>query len=470
VFGRYQRYDADTAGFGLVEPDAYAPGSPRIEILYPFQEFDKFTLGYHGNGLGTPVADRVSVVAYYQDNDRRLNNNITGISLGAPGSELQIRTQNFTDIGTVGGRLEAAKLAWGRVMWTYGVDFFRDDSKNADASETTVLGFGPPMISVDSTPSIPNATYQSVGVFAQADWQITDRGAVILGARWQSVQAKIKETPGLGDPLTRNTDQTLVAALNALYGVTDNVTLVGTVGRAFRSPNLVERFFEGPTPEGGGFQVRNPDLEPETSLNVDLGVRYKDRTLYAEAFVFQNEIRDGIRIDATGDSVMSLPSFWNVNVDKLRFRGVELLADVQLPAGFSVGANYTHFDTKDVGAIERGEPENPVGDSYSDKLVAHLRYAHPGHRVWAEYEFRWNGERKDVFAPGQLPPVGDVLPAFTAHSLRAGLVVFRSGLHTQRVGVAVTNLTNALYAEFANTAFFRPQPRRGVLVTWDMTF
>ena len=464
VFGRYQRYDADTSGFGLVEPDAYAPGSPRIDILYPFQTFDKFTLGYRGRQLNTPVADRVSFVGYYQDNDRQLNNDITGIPLGAPGTELQIHTKNVTDIGTVGGRLEASKLAWGSVMWTYGADFFHDDSKNADVSETTILGFGPPMTSVDSTPSIPNATYQSIGAFAQADWQVTNRASLILGARWQNVRAETKETPGLSEPLVGESDQTVVAALNALYSVTRNVTLIGTVGRAFRSPNLVERFFSGPTPEGGAFQVRNPNIEPETSLNFDLGVRYQDRRFSFEGFFFHNTIRDGIRIAATGDSIMGLPTFWNTNVDKLRFLGLELAGEALLPYGFLVRANYTHFDTKDVN-----DPENPVGDGYDNKLVARVRYTHPTNRLFAEYEFRWNGERGDVFTVAT-PPVGDVLPAFTTHSIRAGWVFFQRGMLQQRIGVAVTNFTNELYAEFANAAFFRPQPRRGLLITWDMTF
>ncbi len=464
MWGKYERYDADTSGFGLIEPAEYTDETVRIEILYPFQTFDKFTAGYRGSRLNTPIADNVEFIAYYQDNDRQLNNNITGIPLGPPGAELQFFTENYTNIETFGARLEAKKLAWGSVMWTYGVDFFRDDSENADTSATIILGFGPPMESVDSVANLQNATYASVGVFAQADWQVTDRASLILGARWQDVTAKTKDTPGYTDPLITDSDQTIVAALNALYSVTDNVTLVGTVGRAFRSPNLVERFFAGPTPEGGGFQVRNDSLEPETSLNFDIGARFKNRTVYLEGFFFYNTIFDGIRIEATGDTISGLPAFMNVNVDKLRYLGVELAGDVLLPAGFSVGANYTHFDTKDVN-----DPENPVGDSYSDKLLANLRWVHPSNRVFAEYEFRWNGERKEVFT-GSEPPVGPVLPSFMTHSVRAGWTFFQRGNISQRIGVSLTNLTNELYAEFANAAFFRPQPRRGLLISWDMTF
>jgi hemoglobin/transferrin/lactoferrin receptor protein len=416
VWGKYERYDADTTGFGLVEPEKYTDETQRIEILYPFQTFNKGTAGYRGSRLDLPVADNIEFTAYFQNNKRQLNNNITGIPAG-PGAEIQFFTENFTDIETFGGRLEAKKLAWGSVMWTYGVDYFKDNVENADTSMQVFIGFGPPgsppMIFGDSVANLQNASYASVGVFAQADWQLTDRASLILGARWQDVTSKTKQTPGYPDSLiTSESDQTIVAALNALYSVTDNVTLIGTVGRAFRSPNLVERFFAGPTPEGSGFQARNPDLKPETSLNVDVGARFRSRTVFLEGFFFYNTIYDGIRIQATGDSVGSLPAFMNVNVDKLRFLGVELVGDVLLPAGFSVGANYTHFDTKDVN-----DPQNPVGDSYSNKLLAHLRWTDPTSRVFAEYEFRWNGERKDAFTG--TPAVGLVLPSFTTHNVRA---------------------------------------------------
>ena len=53
------------------------------------------------------------------------------------------------------------------------------------------------------------------------------------------------------------------------------------------------------------------------------------------------------------------------------------------------------LDTKDVN-----DPQNPVGDSYSNKALATLRWMDPSSRVFAEYEFRWNGERK-AFAEAQ---------------------------------------------------------------------
>ncbi|NNG15856.1 MAG: TonB-dependent receptor [Gemmatimonadales bacterium] len=465
VFIKYKRYRADTTGFGYVDPAAYAPFLPLIQITYPEQRFDKFSAGYHSSDLGTPLADKLDVSGYYQDNERDLDLGIFFKFGGGapPGAGVVIQNQNFSDLETYGFRLEATKLIAGAHILKYGVDLFRDKSDNTDRTESAVVGFGPPMPEVDSTPQVPNATFRSLGVFAQGDLRLAERLSIIVGARFQDIQASTRTTPGITDPLVSKSDNTIVGAANVIYGLTDNLNIIGALGRAFRSPNLVERFFSGPTPEGAAFQAPNPDLEAETSLNIDVGLRYEDRLVSLEGFFFRNEIRNGIRIASTSDTINMLPVFQNVNVDKLRFTGVELAGSVRLPVGVSVHANYTHLSSKDVL-----NPLIPVGETFSDNLTARARYTEPQGRFWAEYAVRYNGDQKDVALGTN--PVGDVLPAFTVHTARAGATLFRQGQFTQRVAVTLANFTNALYAETANASFFRPEPGRHLLITLDTSF
>ncbi len=469
VYAKYARYDADTSGFGYVDPASYAPDAPFIQIIYPFQTFDKVTVGYRGSDLKLGFADKLDVVGYYQGNARRLSNNVF-VSFGipnAPDAGVAVESFNYTDLQTFGARLEATKLAGSSVMLTYGMDMFRDASENNDTSLTTIVGFGPPQQTVSVVPLVPYASYVNAGGFVQADWRFTSKTSLVVSGRYQHIRAATRETPGIQDTLQTRAYNTVVGAANLLYEVTPMITLLGSVGRAFRAPNLVEQFFNGLTPEGAAYQVPNPDLEPETSLNFDLGARYRNRYVFLEAFWFRNEIRNGIRIDATGDSLNGLPTFWNVNVDKLRFTGVEVAADVLLPAGFTVGGSYTHLSTRDVL-----NENNPVGDSYGNKYQFDAGYRHPSNRFWVEYVLRHNGERKDSELSGPIgaSPIGEVLPAFTVHSVRGGVTLFRQGAVTHRLGMAVTNLTDALYAEFSNAAFFRPESRRGVTVTYGIEF
>ncbi len=489
LFAKYESYDADTAGFGWVDPDVYDPGAPRIEIRYPFQDYRKYTLGYEGNRLNLPVADRVNFVGYYQANERELTNDIF-IPFGSPDMGLNVSSSNYTDISTVGLRLEASKYAFDRVNFTYGADFFRDDTDNTDFSVTSYVGFPPmPPFLPDTSlaPNVPNASYRSVGAFVQGDIEVTPWASLILGARYQNVHAATKTTPLYTGEMVDQTNDAFVGAANAIVELTDRVTLIGTVGSAFRAPNIIEQFFEGPTPEGSGYQSRNPDLKPEKSFNVDLGVRYRDSRVYLEGFVFRNMITDGIRIVPTGDSVGPFFEVINDNVDKLRFMGVELSGDVELPAGFSVGGHFTYFDTKDVslrdpGALE--EAQNPVGDSYSSKVGGTLRYTYPTGLFFVEYEVRHNGDRRDAFCPldsltacdanaayaDLKPAVGWVLPAFTVHNARAAVNLWRRGSLQHRIGIALNNITDELYAEFSNASFFRPEARRGVTLTYDLSF
>ncbi|HEV8599090.1 MAG TPA: TonB-dependent receptor [Gemmatimonadales bacterium] len=465
VAAKYSRYEAEDAGFGFVDNSALGtPDAASVQIRYPKQTYDKLSLSYRGNSLGLPVADRFEVTGYTSGNLRTLTLGVF-VPFGPgtpPGAGVQVDSRNFTDIGTLGYRAEATKILGAHVL-TYGMDFFRDRSNNTDSSATTVVGFGPPQTEVNDTALTPNAWFRSAGVFAQGDFALTEQLSVVLGVRWQDIVARTRPTAKVTTPLVKAHDNPVVGSANLSYRIVTGVNLVAAVGRAFRSPNLIERFFNGPTPEGSGYQQRNPDLRPETSIDVDLGIKVGRGPFYGEGFVFRNEVRNGIRIAPTGEKVGPFDVFQNVNIDKLRDTGIELLAQLELGHGFSAGGSYTHISSKNVL-----DPNNPVGDSYSSKLTSSLAWRAPSGRIWAEYTLRHNGTRKDVELSGS--PIGPLLPAFTVHGLRGGARLFRAGRTTHGITVTMNNLGNALYAEFSNASFFRPEPKRSLGLAWTTSF
>lgn len=465
IYARVSAYDAEDAGFGFVSnEDLGTVGDPTIEILYPDQNVARLTFGYEGAGLGLPFADRLDVRGYYSDNERELDLGIfIPFSPQTPESGVSIVTNNFTDIETRGARIEAAR-ALGRVTLTYGADYSHDDSENTDRNETSLIGAGPPMPpEVVDGPLVPNATYTGVGVFAQGELEIHDRVSLIVGGRYQDVSAETRQTAGSAVPPTDFSEGTFVAAANLLVGLTDALHVAVNVGRGFRAPNLVELFFEGPTPEGSGFQVVNTGLESETSLNVDVGLKLATDRVSAEIFYFQNDIENGIRIEPTGNMVGPLAEFRNVNLDEIRYRGIELGGDVRPWGGLTLGGSFSWLDAEDTL-----DPTNPIGESYSTKLTSHARYVDPVGRFWGEYRLRHSGESRD----GQVisGPVGETLPAFTVHDLRGGVRLFERGGVRTGVLVGLTNLTDALYAEASNASFFRPQPGRALQVGLTVAF
>ena len=76
VFAKFERYRADDAGFGFVDPSSFAPELPLVQILYPFQTFANYPMGFSDSSLGTAFLDRLDATAYIQDNERRLDLNV----------------------------------------------------------------------------------------------------------------------------------------------------------------------------------------------------------------------------------------------------------------------------------------------------------------------------------------------------------------------------------------------------------
>jgi hemoglobin/transferrin/lactoferrin receptor protein len=489
---RYSTYHAGQTGFGYVDPaEIGGDTSALVRILYPYQDFDRATLSYDASALGSALADSLQLRAYYQVNERELVNDIDidigPIFPGAPRSAVEIYSTNYSELKTGGMRAEAIKVAGARQVVTYGLEYFRDDSFNTDFSTTTTrIRFPfPPFerasVSTDGTANSPNAINESWGLFAQDEISLAERLRFSLGARYQSVTTKAQSTPGWDITGLDFDDDAFVGAATLTYQVTDYLNLLGSYGRAFRAPNIIERLFNGPTPEGSGYQILNSDLVSETSDNYDLGVKYRRQNAFFEAVYFHNEISDGIIQDfLSPEEIAALPADVRAdiaasgadfvvqqrNVDRLQYEGVEVALGYRHRSGVTVGGNYTHLTGKRVG-----QSAAPVEDQYSDKISAYVRYERPSGRFWVEYRLRHNGEEEVNLEPGEpLPAVGDTLPAFTVHALAGGVTLFESGRFGHFLQLTVENLTDELYAEFSNATFFRPEMGRNVVASYRLRF
>ncbi len=488
---RLNRYRADDAGFGFVEPALLGDDSgTRIRILYPFQDFERMTLAYAGSNFPPSWIDSLEAQLYYQNNERGLVNdidiNIGPIFPGAPDSSVLADTENFTDLESIGVRLEAVKAIADRHLVTYGVEAYEDDSFNTDSSVTTTIirvpfpPFESPDVSTDTVANAPNATNSSFGVFAQAEIAASERWKLTVGARNQTVETRAEATPGWDISGLDFEDDATVGSASVLFRATDSVNLSLAYGTAFRAPNLIERLFNGLTPEGIGFQILNPDLESEDSETIDLAFKLRRPNSLVEVNIFRNDIENGIIqyflspaerdtlpadirqvIDQSGvDFVVQ-----QRNADRLRYEGLELAAWYRVGDLWTLGGNYTYLDG------ERLDSTNPpTGDTFGDKFNLFARYQSAG-RWWAEYRVRHNGDDRANLDPDEpVPAVGSILPSFTVHTATAGATVAKSGRFEHEISIVVDNLTDELYSEFSNASFFRPQPKRRGIVTYRMRF
>ena len=97
-------------------------------------------------------------------------------------------------------------------------------------------------------------------------------------------------------------------SLGAVYRLTDEVAIATNLGRGFRAPSLFELYADGVHGGVAAIQEGDPNLEPEKSINIDLGLRWNTPRLQGSATVYRNAISDYIYLQDTGASRNDLPS------------------------------------------------------------------------------------------------------------------------------------------------------------------
>jgi outer membrane receptor protein involved in Fe transport len=96
------------------------------------------------------------------------------------------------------------------------------------------------------------------------------------------------------------------------------------VARGFRDPTLSDRFFRGPS--GRGFITGNPELEPETSAQLDLALRYSAARWRVALHGYH------YRFDGLVERYQTEPDFFHFrNRGRARIRGAEAELQAELP-------------------------------------------------------------------------------------------------------------------------------------------
>jgi outer membrane receptor protein involved in Fe transport len=116
---------------------------------------------------------------------------------------------------------------------------------------------------------------------------------------------------------------------SVVAGPFSGFTMTGQLSRGFRDPALSDRYFRGPT--GRGFITGNPDLQPETSLQLDLALRYVVSRTQLALYAYQYRIDDLVERYMT-----DVDFFYFRNRGRARIRGVELETRTDLGRGFAV--------------------------------------------------------------------------------------------------------------------------------------
>ena len=119
--------------------------------------------------------------------------------------------------------------------------------------------------------------------------------------------------------------------------------------RGFRFPSLSERYYTGLT--GRKYVIANPDLKPESSSELDAGIRLNGDHAGCAIFAFHNRIRDMIERYRLPDQ-----TYTHDNIYVGTIRGFEIEGFYSPVDWLEFGSAYTHYS----GRSSDGTPLNDV--------------------------------------------------------------------------------------------------------------
>ena len=168
---------------------------------------------------------------------------------------------------------------------------------------------------------IPSSSGRTAAVFVFEQAEL-GRWTVSAGARLDGRRLAAEADSALGLAAESRSWRAVTGNAGVLYRLSGPLALVLNVGRGFRAPSAADLFSNGYHEGTRAFEVGDPSLGVETSLNADLALRMQTSVLHAEIGTFANRIRDYIYLRPVG----SLDTLVHAQGDAL-LRGVEAYAD-----------------------------------------------------------------------------------------------------------------------------------------------
>lgn len=179
------------------------------------------------------------------------------------------------------------------------------------------------------------------GLFISADYKGIKGLDLVGGMRGDFIH--LEANPGGHSTVEENSLSALTGFLGGTWEVFPAVVLFANLSRAYRAPSLSELFYTGIT--GRGFIISQPDLNPETSLNLDLGLKIIQERLFVGVYAFNYLINDLIERFLLEESIYTYG-----NINRGEIRGIELELEYYPIPGWVIFGNFFSFHGKSMEA------------------------------------------------------------------------------------------------------------------------
>ncbi len=299
--------------------------------------------------------------------------------------------------------------------------------------------FGPPEEFPNKT--FPDTKTTRQGLFVQDEIVLgRDRRLTLIpGLRYDRYEmdpnnAGLMDVSAFGFDVVAVEEDNVSANFGVIYDLNERVALVAQYAEGFRPPNYDESNQAFMNRAFGYATIPNPDLNPETSEGIEIGVKASfDRARLGVA-VYRNDYRDFIDSQLVG-SADGVLLFQDSNIGRAQIEGVELMGDWLIGDEWLLHGALAHARGDDE---ENGVPLDNV-----DPLTAVLgaRYSAPDNRWSVETLLTLVAAKDRVSADDRV----------TADAYQVVDVIGHYRLterSTLRLGVY--NLTDKEYATWAN--------------------
>ncbi len=303
---------------------------------------------------------RVRVDCYYQNTFKEFKNDmILSIPMGPMGRlirDMRQRTENDQD--TYGGLIQTdwRPLQNHYLIIGYEPGFDRLDS-TLDVVTVQRSPLPPPFGTTTTT--VQSFDYKAEmdthAVYIQDEWTLPADFTLTLGGRQTWVDSSLTDTNNPNIEKDSKKDSKPVFSAGLTYAGIRHLVLRSLFAQGYRFPNL-QQLFIGTVHGGADPTFPNPDLDPETSNNYELGLRFKNQVLAIDIAGFFSDAKDYI----TTEPVAGGRQF--TNVEKAKTYGVEATASYTFSDwGLTPYASGTwlrrKFESEDFTTWNTGHPE-----------------------------------------------------------------------------------------------------------------
>ena len=313
------------------------PDSEIRRVFYPQETSHRFNLGFGRSGPGG--WNRLSVTAGWDDYSLILaKDRFATDSTPRDVAESRVDANDFN----VRADAERPLGDWRLVL---GAEVSGRYNLGAVNEHTTFDDDGEISESVREV-SIENAHGTDLGAFLSLG-RAFGRWRLNFGLRGDGVWSD-NQGGFFGDRSTFNSAISGFAAAGVELAA--DLELTAQVARGFRDPLLSDRYYRGET--GRGFITGNPGLEPETSLQFDVALRYSPGLTAIGVYAYRYRIFDLIERFRVGDD------FFFRNRGESEITGLEVELSMTLAKGLEVqaGAQALRGEIVEDGAPTDGVP------------------------------------------------------------------------------------------------------------------